>query len=68
VVCNAVGELVFVSFMGHGERTLGIDVPTPLIFKRRGGLVRVFRKPNNGQLTMVKDDSPVAKDGPMRVL
>jgi hypothetical protein len=50
--------------MGLGERTLGIDVPTPLIFKRRGGLVRVFRKPNNGQLTMVKDDSLVAKDVP----
>jgi hypothetical protein len=68
VVCSVVSKLVFMSLIGLAERSLGIDVPMPLIFKRRGRLVRVFRKPNKGQLTMVKDDSPVAKDGFMWVL
>jgi hypothetical protein len=45
-----------------------MEIPTPLMFKRSGGLVRAFRRPNKGQSTMVKNDSPVATDGFMRVL
>jgi hypothetical protein len=68
VVCSAGGDLVFVSFIELGERGLGMEIPAPLIFKRSGGLVRAFRRPNKGQLTMVKNDSPVATYGFMRGL
>jgi hypothetical protein len=59
---------VFVTFIGLGERSLGMDIPTSLIFECRGGLVGFFRRPNKGQLTMVKDDGPFATDGFMWVL
>jgi hypothetical protein len=68
VVCSAVDELVFVTFIGLGERSLGMDIPTPLIFECRSGLVGFFRRPNKGQLSMVKYDSPFATDGFMWVL